>query len=267
MNNRLSKSFKPIISSISILIIVPFTIALIANFFTWVQTKDKYEITFQLDNWITIGNVNLGDLPNLRLLHGDNMIDNILKVSWLVTNTGNKGISYFETGPYIQFPNGLNIVAAKIDEKSSLLKVNRYATLDKNIAYIDSLGLFNRDEFFKIDFYICDANIDSITNEYFSNWNLIGKTLDLSIKKVLTKADESQTISLIQAIKFISYGVAGSSLIFSILLWVMLDLIQKKIVKKVVPTFERTLNAIIEKAEKQKESNKLKDNSNSNDSS
>jgi hypothetical protein len=135
-------------------ILIPVILGLFTNFFTWFATKDKVEVTFKLDGWITIGSVQNADLPDLKLMLDNQMVQNILKVSWRIINTGNKGIMNFESGPFIVFPKGQDIISARITESSHLLKAAKNLRTTENNLYIDSLGVFNSGDFFKVDIYI-----------------------------------------------------------------------------------------------------------------
>ena len=103
--------------------LIPIIIGLLVNFYTWYKTKDKVEVTLKLDSWIMIGSIESSDLPSLKLYLGSEEVKNILKVSWNIINTGNKGIEKFETGPFIEFPNDLDVVYARVAETSPLIKV------------------------------------------------------------------------------------------------------------------------------------------------
>ena len=98
----------------------PLVINVMSNLPTWFGTRDKVEVTFKLESWITIGSVKLGDLSDLQLTYRTEPVDNVLKVSWIIANTGSRGIERFESGPSIQFPRGLNMVLVKVSDTSTL---------------------------------------------------------------------------------------------------------------------------------------------------
>jgi len=166
-----------------LIVLIPLTINLITNFLTWFTTKEKVEVTFKLDGWITVGSIRFGDLPHLKLMLDSQEVKNITKVSWRVINTGDKGIAHFENGPFIEIPTTVSIVLGKISEASSLLNVSKSVRIKNNIAFIDSLGIFNPGDFFKIDFYLQNITEENISTQYFEKWNLSGKSLDLAIAK------------------------------------------------------------------------------------
>lgn len=184
------KSWLKWIGIISTAVLIPFIISLIANLTTWFGTKEKVEITFKLDGWISIGSIRTNDLPNLKLMLSDQPVANILKVSWRITNTGNKGINEFESGPTIVLPKDLKIVYAQISDTSPHLKIGRTVHIIDNKAHIDSLGIFNPTNYFRIDFYLKDIGESSLNNQYFESWDFEGKSLDLDIYRDISTADQ-----------------------------------------------------------------------------
>ena len=174
---------KKILRWFVIIAIFPIVIGLIVNFTTWFTTKDNFNITFKLEGWITVGSIQFGDLPNLKLTLEDQQVENILKVTWSIKNTGNKGIESFESGPWIEIPTYLNLVSANISQKSTLLNISNVLSCHENRVIVDSLGLFNTNDYFVIDIYLRDIKNQNITRHYFENWKLIGKSLDLSISR------------------------------------------------------------------------------------
>ena len=68
-----------------------------------------------------------------------------------------------------------------MSEKSPLLKVAQNLKLSKNFAIVDSLGVFNTNDYFKVDFFLKDISEQKITDEYFNQWSLKGKALDLNV--------------------------------------------------------------------------------------
>ena len=174
------------------LIVIPFLIAVIASY----TTRDKTEITLKLDAWITIGSVQFGDLEELQLLYKGEAVKNVLKVSWRVINTGNKGIEVFEYGPAIQLPRQYSPISARITDTSPQLRVRRKLRLKENQIITDSLGIFNPGDFFKADIYLRDVPDTEITSKFFEAWSLVSKSLDLSIKKEIGElpAKERKTV-------------------------------------------------------------------------
>ncbi len=197
---------------IFVVILIPLALGLGVNFFTWFTTKDKVEVTFKLDGWITIGSVKYADLPNLKLMLDQQEVENILKVSWRVINTGNKGIINFESGPFIEFPKGSDIVTAKISDSSPYLKVARKLRIVDNRAFIDSLGVFNSGDFLKVDFFLKNIIEEKITSQYFKEWILNGKSLDLSLSQDISLARQDSENLIEFNIKNFLVGIIGSLL-------------------------------------------------------
>jgi len=176
-----------------IIILIPFLVALVANIITWISTREKVEVTFKLEGWITIGSVKFGDLEDLKLMLGTQPVENILKLTWRVTNSGKKGISSFESGPFIEFPAGSEVVSAYVTDPSPLLKIAKKVTLEDSRIKLDSLGIFNSNDFFKVNVYIKNIKDEKITPDYFEEWNFKGKALDLNIvKDISTMRAEAQ---------------------------------------------------------------------------
>lgn len=168
-----------ILSGLYKFLIVSIFGGIIAGFVIWYFTKEKTEITFRLEGWITVGSFMQQELPGLSLMLNGESVKNIMKVSWSVSNSGDKGIDRFESGPFIKFPRDLDVVSARISNKSPFLKISENLNIGESLAYVDSLGIFNSGDFFKVDFYLKDIEDQNITNEYFNNWRLNGKSLDL----------------------------------------------------------------------------------------
>ncbi len=161
--------------------IITIVFGIIAGFITWQYTKEKTEITLKLESWIIVGSFIEQELSGLSLMLDGDSLKNIMKISWQVVNSGDKGITTFETGPYFEFPRNLDVISAKISNKSPLLKISENLNIIDSLAYVDSLGIFNSGDFFKVDFYLKDIEEQHTTNEYFNNWHLNGKSLDLTI--------------------------------------------------------------------------------------
>jgi len=52
---------------------------------------------------------------------------------------------------------------------------------------INSLGIFNPGDFFEIDVYIINMPDSIASSDYFSDWELVAKSVDLKIKKNLVR--------------------------------------------------------------------------------
>lgn len=218
-----------------LVILVPLILSVISNLLTWFATKDKIEVTFKLDGWITIGSVKYADLPTLKLMLDQQEVENILKVSWRVINTGNKGIINFESGPLIEFPEGSDIVIAKVSESSPYLKVARKLRIVGNQAFIDSLGVFNSCDFFKVDFFIKNIAEQKITKQYFKEWILSGKSLDLSFSQdvSLAREDSKSSSSMLER----TYEYMQYSVIIITIIWVVMLMFFPSACKKLIRRF------------------------------
>ncbi len=166
------------------IVFVPFTISLIANYTTWFGTKERIEITCKLDGWITIGTLLETDLEGLELTYKGESVKNAMKVSWIIINTGSKGISGFEKPPSIVYPGQLNVVKATVSDKSPLLNVDKELSIDpeQRAIRVSNIGIFNANDFLKIDLYIIDIPDSRISIDYFNNWSFVAKSLDLELK-------------------------------------------------------------------------------------
>lgn len=176
------------LSTVLTIMLIPFVINLIANYTTWIGTKEKVEVLLKLDGWITIGSILESDLDNLKLTYEDKHIKNVLKVSWRIVNTGSKGIQKFESGPSIVYPEGLNVVEARISGTSSLLKIEKTLSVDrlKRTIEINELGIFNPGDYFRINVYIMDIPDSVVSDLSFDNWGIKGKAVDLKLRKDLS---------------------------------------------------------------------------------
>lgn len=96
--------FKNIVFTTLTLLIVPFVVSSIASFTTWFGTRARAEVTLALEGFIAVGSLQEGDVPGLALTWGDRRINNALKLSWRIENSGTKGIPSFEHGPLLSYP-------------------------------------------------------------------------------------------------------------------------------------------------------------------
>ncbi len=166
-------------------ILLTIVLGLAVNYVSWLRTRDCTEITFRLKDWRLIGIMWENELDDLELTYNSKSVKNILKVSWEVVNTGTTGISGFETPPLILYPRRLNIAEARISETSPLLKIGERIRIDseRGIIEIGSIGILNPGDFFQVDVYMLDIPTSIVSAEYFSDWKLIAKSVDLKVKR------------------------------------------------------------------------------------
>lgn len=177
--------------------LIPFILNLIATYIIWLRTTERVEITLKLDGWITIGQVLQTDLPNLKLIYNDKPVRNALKISWRIINTGSEGIPKFETLPTLVYPQKFNIAEAKISQTSDLLKIDKNLSInseDRTIE-VNDIGIFNKGDFFKIDVYIMDIPESTLSSDYFTDWKFTAKSVDLQLKKDITRAASTEEIT------------------------------------------------------------------------
>ncbi len=176
------------LSIILTVILIPFVISVLANITTWFGTRDRVEIMLKLNGWITVGSTFGTDLPNLKLTYNNKPVKNALKISWRITNTGSKGIEKFETNPAICFPKNLIVAESKVSQTSPLLKIDRKLGLnsENRVIEVKDIGVFNPGDFFTVDIYIIDMPALRITNNYFRDWTLTAKSVNLTIRKDIT---------------------------------------------------------------------------------
>ena len=193
-------------------ILIPFIVSIIANYTTWFSTKPKAEITFTLDGWITIGSVDESDLVDLKLIYKDKPINNFLKTSWRVSNTGTEGIDAFERGPTIHYPSSLTPQEAKVSSTSAMLKLDKNVNIDtknKSIGF-NNLGIFNPGDYFVTDIYFADIPNDPLSPISSGEWGLSAKALNLIVNTdILVKIpDELQLPRMV----YYFIGVLGALL-------------------------------------------------------
>lgn len=184
------------ISFILTLILIPFLISLIANYTTWFGTKERVEMTLTLEGHITVGSIMEKDIPDLALTWRGEPIENILKLSWRVENSGTKGIPSFEYGPILNYPEEIQVASSTISLTSPMLKVNPKLVIDpieRHISVAD-IGILNRGDFFLVDVYVTDVTESAISSEFFDGWNLEAKALDLDVKKDLGAATKQAKV-------------------------------------------------------------------------
>ena len=203
--------------------ILPLLIPIIAGLTIWRVTQDKYEITFKLDGYITIGSLQSKDLEGLTLNYRGKEIQNVLKISWRIINTGTKGIKEFEVLPTIVYPEGSDVAEARLGEKSQLLEFNTnlvrglFLINRKNRTIrLDNIGIFNHEEYFTVSVYMINIPDELISDEYFANWKLMAKTLDLKIKNDISYKDGDKSLLLYVTIIILSLYVLTVSILLGL---------------------------------------------------
>ncbi len=173
------------------------------------------EITLKLDGWITIGRLQEGGLEELKLTYHDQPVKSATKISWRVINTGSKGISVFETLPFLVYPKTprLDIAQARISEAPDLLKVDKDLLIDleSRTIKVREMGVFNEGESFRIDVHVLDIPESISLTDYLENWELRSKALDLKVKKIIAPEipQEDRGFSIGMVLGLVS-GVAAS---------------------------------------------------------
>ena len=181
------------------------------NFVTWYKTKDRIELTCQLDGYISIGSILESDLSDLKLIYNNNPVKNALKVSWRIINTGSRGISEFEKKPMLIYPERFNIVKANVSETSPLLNIDKNVRMDpihKRIE-IDNLGILNPKDFFKVDVYMIDVPDSNVSQDYFNDWIFMAKALNLKTQ-MKTKFEQSTWLHIDDNILQLIMGITGA---------------------------------------------------------
>ena len=211
-----------IISTLGTVILIPFVISIFANYTTWLGTKSKVEITFKLDGWITIGAVEKSELADLNLIYKNKLINNLLKTSWRVINTGTEGIDSFESGPVIFYPGELKVEEAQVTSTSTMLKIDKMVSINKQVHSIsvNNLGIFNPGDYFVTDVYFADIPNKSIEFAFLDKWDLKAKALNLEIKKdtALETQQESNKFPFKISIIFYIGGLIAAFIINSLIL-------------------------------------------------
>lgn len=160
---------------------------LIANGVFGGFTREKVEITFRLDSWITIGELKGADLPDLKLAYRSKPVENAIKLSWIIANTGSEGIETFGKLPSLVYPETLNVVDAKISSPSlEVIKV-KLNKANRTIE-VKEIDIFNPDEYFRVDVYATDVVTSS---DYLNKWEIKAKATNLLIRKEI----KAETIS------------------------------------------------------------------------
>ncbi|MBW8041810.1 MAG: hypothetical protein FVQ85_17680 [Planctomycetes bacterium] len=164
-------------------LIFPLIVTIIVHF----STKERVEVTFKLDNYSTLGYIKESNLP-LSMTWEGKPIRNIMKISWIVENTGTKGIEYFEQDPVIFYPMNLVVVSSTITNTSPRLLINKKILIDpkKSNISLGEIGVLNPKDFFCVVTYITDFNESEMSPEFFKGWNLEAKAVDLNVKKEIT---------------------------------------------------------------------------------
>lgn len=185
------KSIFKIVYFVLIIIVIPLLIGLFAGYATWFRTKDTTEVTIALEGHITMGSIMESSIPKLALTWNGEPINNLLKLSWRVENSGTRGITSFEHGPSISYQEGIQVASSSISYTSQKLKINKNLVIDPNerIISVSDLGIFNPGDYFLVDVYLTDIPESEISLSFFEGWNLEAKALDLDIKKDLVAAN------------------------------------------------------------------------------
>ncbi len=169
------------------IILIPFIISLFAGYTNtnWFTKRRPAELTCNLDGWINVGRLTEGGgLDDLTLRLKDRPVNNVMKVSWRITNTGDKGILGFEQPPLLIYPRRFNVIEAKVSDKSPLLEIDEYTSIESevNTVEVSDISLLNPGEFLKLDIYIVNMDDSEITDDYFADWKFAARALDLQTK-------------------------------------------------------------------------------------
>jgi len=206
------------LSVILTIVLIPFIISLVGNYTTWLGTRQTVEITLKLDGWITIGTLRESGLEKLKLTYNGKSVENAMKISWRIINTGSKGILKFETPPWLMYPEkpDLNIVEARITDSPPLLKINKDPLIDSEERSIKvrDIGIFNKGESFRVDVYILDISELISLTDYLKGWELSAKALDLGIKKDVIPEAFQEEPTLLFPKWFLVASLVGGIIVF-----------------------------------------------------
>ena len=216
------------------LILIPFIISLVANYTTWLRTRDEVEITMKLDGWITIGAIQGNDISDLKLTYKDQAVGNAMKVSWRLINTGSKGIPAFEQPPAIAYPRDLKVIEPRISETSPLLKVGRQPRVLPGLGWIvvDSLGVFNPGDFIRLDVFVLDLPASEISANYFSNWDFVVKSVDhrkrIDLSSQVHSTETGREAQLIESNMWLLRSLAFGIILFAVVNILLLGRVRKE---------------------------------------
>jgi len=162
-----------------------------------------------MEGWQPIGSEYIGEKSGIKLALIDKeetkIVDNVIRVTWSIQNTGNKSIDKFEIVPNIRVPDSVNILTTVIGGRSDDLRVADKMSIINNIVYVDSLGIFNPGEFFEMDIYLYNVPEDSSISYCFDEWVVCAKSSNLSLQVVPKKEKEKVIIN-----KFLFNFLVGS---------------------------------------------------------
>lgn len=185
------RTFRRRIADKSLALFISLVVSLLANVVFgvswWYAIRDRVEITCSLAGWIPLGGVEEVELEELKITYAGQPVDNALKVTWRIANTGNKGIKDFEIPPSISYPEYLTVVKAFVSDKPKMLKVDKNATIDseEGVIKLNNIGILNEDESLKLDVLIVNVTTADVSREYFGGWQFDAKALDLVTKMEL----------------------------------------------------------------------------------
>ena len=176
------------------ILFIPLVISLVGSLvvavYMWRATRDQAEITCNLEGWIAIGSIVEAELEELEMTYAGQPVSNVLKVSWRIANTGNKGIERFETPPFITYPEGLTVTQAVVSEKPDLLAIDKYGIIEseERVIKLSNIGILNENDSFQLDVCMLNVAAADVSPQFFEQWSFDAKALDLVTKMELERA-------------------------------------------------------------------------------
>ncbi len=213
---------------VAIGVVIGVVTSLVAGIITWewIQ-KERVEITCRLEGWRAIV-AEADELEGLEVTYAGQSVSNVLKVSWRIANSGNRGIESFETPPSITYPDDITVVQAIVSEKPELLTIDKEGTIDseKRVIKLKNIGSLNENESFKLDVYMLNAVAADVSPKFFEPWRFVAKALDLVTKMELERAEIRGSTRYVQLPYLLLLGTF--ILPFAVILYLMPRLIARK---------------------------------------
>lgn len=148
---------------------------------------DNHEISLIHEGSIFLGSVNEEKDLDLKLTLDNTEIKNILKLTWVVRNTGN--VHYkFEDFPELEVSDTYHIVSVKVRDCSESIEhryhqkgverikiVRDQDSVRKNDFIFENLNYFNAKDFVRFDIFVINlkGDIDLASEKEKKRWNLI----------------------------------------------------------------------------------------------
>jgi hypothetical protein len=197
------KVFKKVIPYL-LTAIITFVIGYYASLFANYSSKKKIVIRFIHEGIVPIGIAKKHSLENLELRYNNEKIESVHLMSWTIINE-NKGIGTLHDTIKVQHPEGLDIIDAKVHDKSKRLqKVDSFkkkkdqvqAFVNKEQRYIEikNIESFNKNDYVNIHIFAKNLSEIQLSKKFYNKWTLFIDSPNFESEIVKREINEYPTL-------------------------------------------------------------------------